>query len=410
MTAAKYLGILLVLAPAVARGAPPEAWVDEETGHRVVLLSRREGDNGCFYFHQNPFTMPGDKMVFIGATNQGRSAFTVDLDSYEVEHITPEGGIGHEIVAAKRRELFYLRGEAIYATHLDSHKTRRIAETPPHWRYGRGLSVNADETLLLGCYALGEEAFYEQMPKDQWYVELFEASLPNALYTIDITTGETNEFYHSDSWLGHAQFSPTDPGLVAFCHEGPGRRLDRMWLVRVDGSGLRKVRERTVPDEFVTHEFWHSDGSALWFDLQLPRLIEPGNLYSVPWYLLSKAVTYIFYPQTYIARLDINSEKEERFRVDRAYYSWHYNTSHDGTMLCGDGEGRNIELRRGKYINLYRIDGDTLSTERLCSLADHSYRFAPNARFTPDDKWVVFQADIHATPQVYAVEVAPAGG
>jgi len=41
-----------------------DEWVDSETGHRVVRLSRLPGSSSSFYFHQNAFTAEGDKMVF----------------------------------------------------------------------------------------------------------------------------------------------------------------------------------------------------------------------------------------------------------------------------------------------------------------------------------------------------------
>src|SRR5439155_1341852 len=48
--------------------------------------------------------------------------------------------------------------------------------------------------------------------------------IPMALYTIDIKTGKINTFHHSTDWLNHVQFSPTDPTLIMFCHEGPWHR------------------------------------------------------------------------------------------------------------------------------------------------------------------------------------------
>jgi oligogalacturonide lyase len=33
----------------------PNEWIDKDTGHRVVKLTRRAGRNSSFYFHNNPF-------------------------------------------------------------------------------------------------------------------------------------------------------------------------------------------------------------------------------------------------------------------------------------------------------------------------------------------------------------------
>lgn len=31
-----------------------------------------------------------------------------------------------------------------------------------------------------------------------------------------------------------------------FCHEGPWRKVDRIWTIRADGSGLTKIHTRTT--------------------------------------------------------------------------------------------------------------------------------------------------------------------
>ncbi len=400
----RVLGGLCVLAascPAVgvaapASSAPPDAYIDRDTGHRVIRLSRREGDNGCFYFHQNPFTARGDKMAFTGSTRNGWRAFTVDLETLEVRQIT-ECACGHPVVAPKRRELFYMKGDVVRATHLDTRKTRDIATVPAHYKYGRGLSVNADETLLAGCYAKGESE-YRRVPKREFIQTLFKAGLPNALYTIDIKTGRINEFYKRNVWFGHVQFSPTDPTRLSFCHEGPERKLDRIWLARVDGTGIRKIRERTVKGEFVTHEFWNPDGKHIWFDLQFPRQTGGGAFRGV--------AAWARGPHFYLARNNIETGQEARYGLPERACSWHYNVSPDGKLLCGGGDGRDpFRGNVGKWIYLFKPQGKEMEVERLCNLAGHDYTFAPNVRFTPDGKWVVFQSKMHGRSQVYAVEV-----
>jgi oligogalacturonide lyase len=373
-----------------------DEWIDKDTGHKVIRLSRRDGNYDMFYFHQNPFTADGDKMVFAGTTSKGRSAFTVDLKTIEVRQITSDHSVNFEVVAPKRRELFYLDGDTVYATHLDTLVTRVIAKTPAYYAHGRGLSINSDETLLAGCYARGEEQFYS-LPREEWITKIFEAKLPNAIYTINIETGEVREVYDENEWLGHVQFSPVDPTLIEFCHEGPERLLHRMWLIRIDGAKWTKLYPTKIPKILVTHEFWDPGGQDVWFDLQVPRL--RGKL---------GFVTYVFGPHTYLARTNIDTGESTLYPLKRSQISWHYNISRDGTLLCGDGDGRWFELARSaKWINLYVPKGSKLDVQRLCNMKRHRYRIAPNAHFTPDGKWVVFLSDMDGSPQIYAVEVQP---
>jgi oligogalacturonide lyase len=323
-------------------------------------------------------------MVFMGTTKQGRKAFTVDLRTLAIEQIG-DGNCTHEVVAPRRRELFFRRGNAVYATHLDSHMTRKVAEISDDWTRGRGFSVNADETLLVGCYAKGEAEYYKK-PRSHWFVEIYQAKLPNAIYTIEIETGKTKVIYRENTWLGHVQFSPTDPTLLMFCHEGPWHHVDRIWLIRTDGTGRKRIHTRTVKHEIWGHEFWGPRGKRVWFDLQIPR----GQTF-------------------YLAGADIATGKEIRYRLMRDQWCVHYNISADGAMFCGDGGGRGsvAGARDGKWIYLFRLDGRRVKVERLCSLANHDYTLEPNVHFTPDGKWVVFRSNMHGSCQVYAVEVAP---
>ena len=43
--------------------AMPDEWIDKDTHHKIIKLTRKEGSNYSFYFHNNPFV--GNKMVFL---------------------------------------------------------------------------------------------------------------------------------------------------------------------------------------------------------------------------------------------------------------------------------------------------------------------------------------------------------
>jgi len=370
---------------------PLDEWTDAKTGRRVVRLTRREGHNRTFYFHQNNFTESGDKMIFIGSAPDGNRAFAVDVNTLATETLT-DRSVGFEVVDAKRRKLYYLSGDAAFSTCIDTKETREIAKLPPHYKFGRGLSVSADGKTLLGCYALGEEKI-SAGSKDEFIAKVFAANLPNALYTIDIETGKMTEILRENTWFGHTQFSPTDPQLIEFCHEGPEDKLDRMWLIRADGSGLRNLRPRSVPGEWVSHEFWAPDGKSVWFDLLIRgRDARPSQ----------KVASLLALEEMYVAKVDIATGTTTRYGIPNWSHCWHYNVSADGLRICGDGD--HFWGNSSRWIFLYDPDGAKMKITKLCSLAENSYREAPNARFTPDGKRVVFQADMGGSMNVYAVE------
>ncbi len=378
-------------------------WTDAITGHKVIRLSRCDGASQVFYFHQNPFTETGDKMAFMSTVEQGRCAFTVDLNTLEVRQVTTVN-TGFEVVAPKSRMLYYLSGDLVFSTHLDTLETREIARVPPHYKWGRGLSVNADETLLAGCYCLGEEQYYtSNLPRDEWIRDIWEAKLPNGLYTIDIQSGEVREIYQVNEWLGHVQFSPTDPGAILFCHEGPAREVERLWTLRADGTELRKLHNKKYAREIQTHEFWSRDGTKIWVDFQLPSL----SARIVPF------LETVTYPRFFLASVDTQTLALKKYSYPMRYASRHFNTSPDHTLFCGDGEGGTFRLcPSGKWIFLYEIKDDKVRVEKLCSMEGHSYAPAcePNTHFTPDGKRIVFQSDAGGVSQVYAVTVTQDNG
>src|ERR1041384_4734455 len=70
----RFVGVVLSIAVCtiqiLAQQPPkewPKEWIDPETGHRVLRLTDEPGSQSL-YFHQNPYTASGDKMVFTSPT------------------------------------------------------------------------------------------------------------------------------------------------------------------------------------------------------------------------------------------------------------------------------------------------------------------------------------------------------
>ena len=394
MRLAALLALIVALAIArpMALDDPSTAWIDPATGHRVVRLSR-EGGSASLYFHQNPYTATGDKMV--NATRLGLS--TIDLETHAIEALV-DGRVSHVVVGPKTRQGFYLKGDTVYATHLDTHATRTVA-TGANLRSGSGLTVNADETMLAGSDVEGSASLTATPPANTTAAVAapppaasslearWAAHLPMALYTIDIKSGVVKAFYKSTDWLNHVQFSPADPTLVMFCHEGPWHKVDRIWTIRTDGSHRRLMHERTMEMEIAGHEFFSQDGRTIWYDLQTPKSKE-----------------------FWLAGVVIASGERMRYKVAREQWSVHFNASPDGTRFAGDGGGpRSVAAPgNGQWIYLFTPKSGALEAERLVDLRMHDYQLEPNVSFTPDGRWIVFRSNMHGPSHVYAVEVAKA--
>ncbi len=363
-----------------------DKWVDADTGHRIVRLSRIPGTSQSFYFHQNAFTAEGDKMVFENRSPEGDSRLMVlDWATRKSEPLT-EPGVRGIVVGGRSRKVYYQRWRDLYSTHLDTKATKLIAQLPFRGSVG---TVNADETKLAGTFTEpGGRPIDRSGPRSGWFDQVFEAKQPQWLYTVDVATGRTNAFYRYEGWLNHVQFSPTDTHLLMFCHEGPWHKLDRIWNIQTDGTGLRLMHTRSMPMEIAGHEFWSSDGKTVWFDLQMPR----GENF-------------------FLAGVDVATGKEIRYPVSRDQWSVHFNIARDGKLFAGDGGAPNMVAKalNGKWIWLFTPQPDTtLKAEKLVNMARHNYDLEPNVNFSPDGKWIVFRGNFDGSPQVYAVEVAKA--
>jgi len=229
--------------------------------------------------------------------------------------------------------------------------------------------------------------------------------LPMTIFTVNLQTGEVKTLYHTTDWINHFQFSPTDPTLMSFAHEGPWWLTDRAWLFRVDGkSQPMLVHKRTMRMEIANHEYWSADGQWLCYDCETP-------------------MNEVFW----VASYNVYTGQRIWYHITLDQWSIHYNRSPDGTLYSGDGgEPGHLgpQPPHSKWIYLFHPELlpdqqppppdqgltriGTFRTEKLVNLSNHSYSLEPNGNFTPDGKWIVFRSNMRGPIQVYAVEVAKA--
>jgi oligogalacturonide lyase len=221
------------------------------------------------------------------------------------------------------------------------------------------------------------------------------------MYTMNVATGEVKVVHRATDWLNHLLFSPTDPTLIMYCHEGPWHKVDRIWTIRADGTEKTKIHTRTMAMEIFGHEFWSRDGRTIWYDLQTPR----GEDF-------------------WLATYDVKNGSRRRYHLERNEWSIHFNVTNDEQFLAGDGgdPGQVAKAPDGRWIYLFRpellenrgvddpsfLKPGVLRAEKLVNMSKHQYRLEPNVSFTPDKKWVVFRSNMFGPTYVFAVEVAKA--
>jgi len=421
---AALLAALATPALGAMPAAPQSSWVDRTTGHRIVRVDDRPG-NYALYFNYNPFTPDGRRMVYLtpdGIRVADTTRWTTRLVLKEkvdrllfVGHTAPVAYYTTNPTGSTDGEPRFI----LWSVNLDTAQRRKIADVPG----GRIEGINADDTLVAGHYELeppppaiaaqgkrdpltGSPAYSGTGPdgkplsfaaaKAQWMDARLAAGVPMEIFTIDLETGERRTVTRSKDWLNHVQFSPTDPTLLMYCHEGPWQQVDRIWTIRTDGSQKTKVHQRRFQGEIAGHEYWAPDGRTIWYDL-----IEPQG-------------------GRWLAGRDVVSGARRWYALKPGQGSYHFSSSPDGRTFSGDGGND------GKYISLFHPRPDdsararstlnaaaliatgTLETERVVDLSAHDYTLEPNQHFTPDGKWLVYRSNVEGKPAIYAVELTKA--
>ncbi len=385
----------------------PDEWIDKDTRHKVVRLSRIEGNsNLSFYFHNNPFI--GNKMVFYSSSknpasdqkqeiysnnSRNKQIWLLDLSTFKSEQLTHQSSpMNGEIVHNPSGTIYFQVKDSVFSVNARTKKEQLVYVFPADFKASI-TTVNADGTLLSVAWSEDKEKelFRQNPEKKDYFNIIYEARLPRTLFTVNVKTKELKKVFTDSAWLNHVQFSPADPSLLMFCHEGPWHKVDRIWTINVDTKEVKLMHKRTMNMEIAGHEWIGPDGKTIWFDLQQPR---------------STAF--------FVAGADIKSGKEVKYALQRDEWSVHFNISPDQKLFCGDGgdPGQVAKAPNGEWIYLFKPERDHFVSTKLVNMKHHNYKLEPNVHFSPDGKWIIFRANFEGIENVYAAEIkeSPNGG
>jgi oligogalacturonide lyase len=393
-----------------ASTTPPASWVDPDTGHRIIRLTREPGSDS-FYFNVNGYTPDGKRMAY--TTTSGISV--LNLETLETKQLVI-GKTRPIIVAHHSDTLYYTRPttnrlySTLWSVNLDTGENRKLADLP---RRASVSAINADETLGAGTFIEGDANaggaydgtadlgkmsdvnLGEPANKGEMMNERLAAKLPMTMFTIDLRTGKVTPLLeHRTDWLNHLQFSPTDPALLMYCHEGSWQLVDRIWTIRTDGTQNQLIHQRIMEYEIAGHEWWGADGQTVFYQLHFPR---GGHV-------------------SYIASYNVQTRARTWLQYNPDQSSIHDNSSPDGTLYCGDGDNRSpwiflfrpVLLDDRQTLGTNLIKGGYLESEKLVNMSRQNYRLEPNPSFTPDQKFIIFRSNMFGPDYAFAVELAKA--
>ncbi len=419
---------------------PPASWVDKDTGHRIFRLTNEPGSSG-FYFNVNAYSPDGRLMAY----DAPDGIHVLDFSTMKTRLLVPNpprpadaapgtpayfrSGM-HVIVAGRKtNSVFFSKLDpatklsTIYKADMYTGQVKSLVTLPPRASVA---SINADETLGVGTYNETEQGAEQEygrnrpaataatsanrrppqagnlvQPEDkaQMMERRLAAHIPVVLYTINLETGKLSTLLHSTDWIGHMLFSPVDPTLLMYCHEGPWQKVDRIWMIHTDGTHNTLIHKRTMVMEIAGHEFWGLDGKTIWYDWQYPESED-----------------------FFLAGYNLETHQRTAFHMQRNEWSIHFNVTQGNTLFTGDGgdPGQIAKAPDGEWIELFHpwmLDTagalnepnfwqpGVFRSEHLVNMAHHNYHLEPNVRFSPDKKLVIFTSNMFGPSYVFGVEV-----
>ncbi len=210
---------------------------DPVSGATVRQLTDYKGHSNHAYFTY-PAWFDNDRKIIISSDRENRgNLYSIDLFSGEMVQLTdldpangaasPQGMTVNKI----RNEAYFHQGRVLMALDLKTLALRPLYTTPAGFNSGSAAATADGRYLVIGL----QTDLSDQIVMDlgHGYIGFHEywAAHPHCLIQkYDLDTGKIQVVYEENSWLGHLNPSPTQPGVMTFCHEGTWNLVDnRIW-------------------------------------------------------------------------------------------------------------------------------------------------------------------------------------
>jgi oligogalacturonide lyase len=191
--------------------------------------------------------------------------------------------------------------------------------------------------------------------------------------------------------MTHTIIHPLDGDVILFCHEGPWKLVQRMWIAKVLTDEVYPLIETKKLLESVGHEFFTAGGRV-------------GTQYS---YRYRPDMDFFFHADIYV---NVDGSDEQRF-----YYPYnrpvHVHAHPDGRVAVGDtAQIRSDDPDYRNYIGLIRYD-EQRHRAVIGKLCQHgtSWRKTshPHPVFTPDGQTVIWGSDKGGRMNLYMAQAEP---
>lgn len=346
-------------------------FTDERTGVEI-----RQVTAGAAIHHHPFYFIPAydDRMerLYFVSDRTGRFEVYAEIQATgEIVQLTEEEELVEWSVHPSHdgRYVYYLAGTAACRVNTATLEAERLIEFGDAAMREQSMMVAAGmgTTTLSRC--------------DRWWAIPVKVGGLFRFVVLDTESGQWEVILERDC-ISHPQFCPDDPNLLFYA----GPLNDRVWVIRRDGTGNRRLYERR-PGEWITHEVWI-----------------PGTL----------ELAFVDWPHG-IRAVHVVTGRQRRVT---SFNAWHASCNRSGTLMVADTNYPDIGLQ------LFDPRDGVGAPTALChphasNAGEHwagpfpyengpvpvyaPQHTHPHPSFSPDGRRVVFTSDRTGFAQVYEV-------
>jgi len=373
---------------------------DPKTGRRIRQLTR-QGNNYHLYFTENSFDSRKNEIIFYSDRASGAdeapheyplyNLFRMDLSSGEMTQLTDEAQPVHATKTPDSELIVYGVGNLV--KKLDTRTGESAVIYEEKGDYGVGMASIAANRRYVG-FARNERVTVPRGPNYTGFKESYYAIKDGRITLAYLDGSGAFDAFKDTHWLGHFQFSPDDPTIGTFCHEGPWNLVtQRIWILDFAARAAKPCYRQAEWDS-IGHEFWTQDGH-IFFDDRGPG--HDGTITSDRTQAVAKEVAINqneMVPFVGLADRDGHLIK----KIDMPYYCNHYHANPDNTMLVGDDVDDLV---------LIDISGEVASLQVLCSHGTswHTQTSHCHPTWSWDGSRILYASDRGGKVNLYMVEL-----
>lgn len=326
--------------------------IDSSTGREIWQLTSGKSNNYHLYFTDNSFSIGDKEIYFLSDRSSDKpkifNFFKMDLDSGIITQLTDEEkGITLHTKTPDSEIVVYTTENKVKKLDTGTGKTDQIFE------------ANSTDVLaapFISCdkkyvgIIRNENVNIERGNNYSGFKERYYNVKTSKITIIYLDGSKAIDVHNDTHQLGHFQFSPNDPTLAMFCHEGPWNLVtQRIWFLDIVSRSVVPCF-RQGEDDCVGHEFWTRDG-LIFFDNR--RKGHDGTITSD-----RKQLAKIEEDSGQIPYVGLVDNKGNVIKeIEMPFYFNHYHANNENSLLVGDDVD---------YICLLDISGEKTKLTKLC--------------------------------------------